>query len=101
MNFDTLFCYLEKECNFRKEDGKETWTCDGTLKSTKKFCERNSLDFEKVKERLGETGGYCDCEVLFNSINRIKCAERMSELTRRRNKLNRQISTLKKATLKT
>jgi hypothetical protein len=72
ITYGDLFDYLEKYCNFheRDTDGEITWTCDCTLKATKKFCKDHSLFFPSVKKELENKGGYCDCEVLFNVINR-------------------------------
>jgi len=71
MKYEDLFNYLEKKCNFRKVKGKDTWTCYGDLRFTKQFCKENKLSFIKLKRALKETGGYCDCEVLLNSYERI------------------------------
>ena len=93
VTFRKLVQYLERQCNFRREDlfsdcvttfGLEpvdldgsgvTWTCDNSLAFTKKFCVKNNLDFPQVKALLEGNGRFCDCEVLFN------CVERISEAT--------------------
>ena len=68
VTFEELFKYLQTKCNFHGEKPEDiTWTCFGDLRFTRTFCEANVLEFESVKERLNGTGGYCDCEVLFNS----------------------------------
>lgn len=72
LKWDSLFAYLEAQVNFRKDKKGTTWTCDNQLTFTKKFCEANHLDFEKVKSTLNTFGGYCDCEVLFNAENHLK-----------------------------
>jgi hypothetical protein len=37
-----------------------------SLRLTKQFCERNGLDFEKVKAWAEEFGGFDDQEILWN-----------------------------------
>lgn len=71
MKYEKLYDYLRKKCNFRKEKGKDTWTCFGDLRFVKEFCKKHNLNFKKIKERVEGTGGYCDCEVLFNSTEKI------------------------------
>ncbi len=81
MKYQKLFDYLEGKCNFKEIKTKSktkkdyTWKCDRKLSFTNQFCKKNKLDFEKVKKRLEDTGGYCDCEVLLNSAERIKGSE--------------------------
>ena len=79
VTFRKLVQYLERQCNFHKEfrpavdlDGSGvTWTCDSNLAFTRKFCDKNNLDFPQVKALLEANGGFCDCEVLFNCVERI------------------------------
>jgi len=81
MKYQELFDYLEGKCDFKEIKNKSkakkdyTWNCDCKLTFTKQFCKKNKLDFEKVKKRLNNTGGYCDCEVIFNSAEKIKGSE--------------------------
>ena len=75
MKYKELFDYLGKKCNFRKKKGIPTWNCDNELTFTKEFCKKHKLNFERIKKRLEDTGGYCDCEVLFNSIHKINNLE--------------------------
>ena len=75
MRYAKLFNYVKKQCNFRLKNPNDknsvTWNCDGKLTFVKNFAEANNLNFQAIKEKLNDTGGYCDCEVLFNSIHRI------------------------------
>ena len=69
--YNDLFEYVAIRCDLREENGKTVWECGNDLTFTKEFCEENGLAFEKIKERLNDTGGYCDCEVLLNSMDEI------------------------------
>jgi hypothetical protein len=40
--------------------------CDHTLKHTKKFLQEAGVWQDELVEWLGEYGGYCDCEVVYN-----------------------------------
>ena len=40
--------------------------CDGSLRLTREFLRRSSLDEDRVVAWLEEQGGHCDCEVLNN-----------------------------------
>jgi hypothetical protein len=73
ITYDNLFKYLEEKCNFRKRksDGEIIWNCDGQLTFTKQFCDDNKLNFKTVEDMVKKYGGYCDCEVLFNAVERI------------------------------
>jgi hypothetical protein len=43
-------------------------TCDGTLRYTKKWLEKNipAEQHDAVLEELENGGGFCDCEVIMN-----------------------------------
>ena len=69
--FKDLVARLEKECNFHKEGETTRWTCRGTLFFTEQYCQENGADFSSVKALLEANGGFCDCEVLFNSVGKI------------------------------
>jgi hypothetical protein len=80
MTYGDLFKYLDKKCDFRTKDGSDydpekpnnvTWTCDNKLTFVEEFCKEHRLDFALVAHRLQESGGWCDCEVLFNSVHTI------------------------------
>ena len=43
--------------------------CDHTLKESINFLKLRALDVETVVPWLGEHGGYCDCEVIYNVYN--------------------------------
>ena len=75
--YDDLFEYVALRCGLREENGKTVWGCGNDLTFTKEFCEENGLDFRKIKERLNDTGGYCDCEVLLNSMDTIPRSEKL------------------------
>jgi tetratricopeptide (TPR) repeat protein len=70
-HYGDLFAYLEKRCNLREENGRSVWDCKNDLSFTKELCDKYGLDFNVVKKRLEDTGGYCDCEVLMNSTESI------------------------------
>ena len=82
MKWKDLFKFLkgEEACNFRKVKGETTWSCDSkTLTFTQNFCEEHGIDFEKVKQICNDTGGYCDCEVLFNTVSCVNGEEELPE----------------------
>ncbi len=60
-------------CNFEdapdEPDGM-TWDCDGTLKLTRRWLKRHNLDIETNVAALNACGGYCDCEIIFNAVDR-------------------------------
>lgn len=62
--YDDLFLFLEEQL------GKTG--CDHTLKQVKMFCEANDLSFEELSQTLNDLSGFCDCEVLMNSVERVK-----------------------------
>lgn len=70
--YKEIFDKLEDKVNFKKNhDGEVHWTCFHDLRFTKEICKELKVSFVKVKKRFVETGGFCDCEVLFNSVDRI------------------------------
>jgi len=77
MKWKDLFDYVSKKVNFRYKEGKPKttenviWACYGDLGFVRKFCKKHGIPISSVISRLNETGGYCDCEVLFNSIEHI------------------------------
>ena len=79
MKWKDLFDFVEEKCNFHeKEEGNNdslTWTCYRDLRFVKEFCKKHKLNFKKIKKKLDKTGGFCDCEVLFNSVGRINGEE--------------------------
>lgn len=57
--FQNLFDFLDEEL--------EGNACNDSLKMTKQFLEfQNIQNIEEVENWLKETGGFCDCEVLYN-----------------------------------
>ena len=61
-------------CNFQED---ETWQCEGGLdKSLSRAILYNmGITKKEIKEFLNECeklGGYCDCEILFNTAERLK-----------------------------
>ena len=46
------------------------WNCDGTLKLTRGWLRRHNLTVEVNIAALEACGGYCDCEVVFNAVDR-------------------------------
>lgn len=69
--WEQLINYLEQKCDFHRKHGQATWTCFGDLRFTKEYCEANKLDYGKIEAIVQATGGFCDCEVLFNSVEHL------------------------------
>ena len=46
--------------------------CDHSHRHAKYWTERNGADWPAVQAWLESTGGYCDCEVLFNTGRRLE-----------------------------
>ena len=44
----------------------EKHDCDDTLRFTQEFAASHNLEFELIKQWLGDYGGCCDCEALTN-----------------------------------
>ena len=61
---EDLYEFLDIEC--------ATLVCDNTLKLTKQWIQENNLEDKKkeIIEYLENHGGYCDCEVVFNVLDR-------------------------------
>jgi len=86
MKWKDLFDFMEKRVDFRpisearNEPNKFediTWNCNGELDFVEEFCEKYNQSFEDIKVRLWDTGGYCDCEVLWNSAEVIDPEEEL------------------------
>lgn len=77
MKYAQLFKYLKEKVNFRKQKETVHWNCDGHLTFTEQFCKENNLPKDRVIARCEKTGGFCDCEVLFNSTDNIDEEEEM------------------------
>jgi hypothetical protein len=75
--YDDLFEHIALCCNLREKDGKDVWDCKGDLGFTRGFCDTYGFDFDAVKARLNVTGGYCDCEVLLNSMDTIPLFDKL------------------------
>jgi hypothetical protein len=61
--------------DFRKHPEKKgdmTWNCKHNHDQTKQVCEKLGLPWDEVLEILKNTGGYCDCEVLWNTYTKWK-----------------------------
>jgi hypothetical protein len=52
-----LFDYLDRE---------DAPPCGHTLRATIEFLRNRGLDADRIVAWLGEYGGYCDCEVIYN-----------------------------------
>ena len=52
--------------------------CDNTLALTESWMRMHRVSFEYWRPILNAAGGYCDCEVLLNSIERL-IPERLEE----------------------
>jgi hypothetical protein len=61
---EDLFEFLDTECAIA--------FCDHTHKLTRQWIKENDLEDmeEEIIEYLEENGGYCDCEVVFNVLDR-------------------------------
>ena len=61
---EDLLDYLDIEC--------AVVVCDHSLKLTKQWIEENGLKEkeEEIIEYLEDNGGYCDCEVVLNVLDR-------------------------------
>lgn len=59
---------------FEEKSGLVISRCNGTLKSTKQWMQRrlSKEESEHCLEFLKNNGGYCNCEILFNVLPRIK-----------------------------
>lgn len=84
--FKDLFDFVEKKCDFRYMKRRKkivknvVWTCYGNLKFTSEFLRENIpniTDSINIIKRLNHTGGYCDCEVIFNSKEVIDGEEKL------------------------
>lgn len=67
--------YLEGPdgCNFVDSPDEPEgihWDCDGTLKLTRSWLRQYNLAVEANIAALEACGGYCDCEVVFNVVDR-------------------------------
>lgn len=60
ITYGDLYEHLEKMEN-----------CDNKLTKTEEWCSSVGVDFQTLKYSLELTGGFCDCEVLYNSMERI------------------------------
>jgi hypothetical protein len=79
-----LFAHVDKQCNFHYEGEKNAdnfrWTCHHDLRFAKTFCEEKGVAWTQVKTRLHDTGGFCDCEILFNTVEHFSEAEEAEPL---------------------
>lgn len=56
-----------KGCNFREVKGEIRWNCEGDHKlSTAILEDIGNIDVTKSLSYFKDSGGYCDCEVIFN-----------------------------------
>ena len=72
LTYGDMFDFVEKRVNFRKDEKGNHWDCSATIERPflHEFFALNSIDpetQERVLKILNATGGYCDCEILFNS----------------------------------
>jgi hypothetical protein len=61
-----------------KIQGDWTWNCDHDLRRAKRIAKKLMLFWVPLEAILHETGGYCDCEVIFNSHRAWERAHRRS-----------------------
>ena len=52
---------------FSKLGDPDARRCDHSHHHARDWCERKGADWPAVQAWLRSTGGYCDCEVLFNT----------------------------------
>lgn len=57
-DFPPLFDFLDNELDQTE--------CANDLSLLKKYCVKENLDFDSLKEWFKKHGGYCDCEILAN-----------------------------------
>lgn len=62
--FKELFDYLDTQL--------DTNGCNHDLRLTIEFLNRHQIPLEPVVEFLRENGGYCDCEVLMNIVDKLE-----------------------------
>jgi len=58
-----------KGCNFRQVKGRTTWTCNNKGNrplATKILRSMGGVNIAGTLRECKATGGYCDCEILFN-----------------------------------
>lgn len=58
VDFLPLFDFLEEEL--------DEVDCDGGLSLLDKYCKKQNLDFDTLKNWFNQYGGFCDCEILAN-----------------------------------
>ena len=61
-----LLAYLERSVFVSLEKGRPEVRCDHTLKHTKKYLQDAGVWRDELVEWFGESGGFCDCEVVYN-----------------------------------
>lgn len=67
-------------CNFREDDdGQVRWTCHHDLRFTEQWLAENGFDVVQGLDFCHHTGGYCDCEVIFNTAEYCDCEEIIDE----------------------
>lgn len=74
IQIENLLKFLEgpEGCNFREvEDGGVRWSCDGTLHKTVSWMQEYGVDIAVELPHIVLRGGHCDCEVVFNVIDKL------------------------------
>lgn len=72
-----------KGCNFRKENGETTWTCDHSHNLSRSILKKMGFNVDKSIDFFRSHGGYCDCEVLFNVYASVKGRGKMRRRRRK------------------
>ena len=87
MTYEDLFIYVFESLHERtgKLFGKVNLSdlaraCSGDLEIVRAFAHENNLYFDAIRAKLQQAGGYCDCEVLFHSRERIPRREALPEV---------------------
>lgn len=62
---------LEAACDFRATENNDfTWNCNHDHEFSRKILTSfENIDIERSIKFFEESGGFCDCEILFNVVN--------------------------------
>ena len=69
-----FFSRVEELCEFKDDTDKDkglTWMCDHDHRRCVQACGELGGDWDIIGTMLMQSGGYCDCEVIFNSTEYI------------------------------
>jgi len=82
LTYGDLFDFILEKCDFQGEGEDITWKCSGgnNRPFLKEFFDKHNVDKEtrlKVELELYDTGGHCDCEIIWNSERQISREKRL------------------------